>query len=180
MPKQLHFPEFEKLKIRDFGGVMIKGNAREQRPLSVKRPLHTVLRSSLAKGEKSFLNPRRSRAVREIVYRAGKVQGVKIYRFANSGNHLHLVILPSSRTAYFRFIRSITGRIARLTLNAERGRAKKLKFWDALPFTRILEWGRDFRRTCDYLRQNILEALGFVPYRPRMPSSKNTKQDPPD
>src|SRR5688500_2256072 len=106
-----NLPEFDKLKIKDFGGIMIKGNAREQRPLSMRRPLHLVMRSSLAKGEKSFRHPERSKAVSELVYRAGKAQGVKIYRFANSGNHLHFVILPASRRAYFRFIRSVSGRL---------------------------------------------------------------------
>ena len=158
MAKQLHFPEFDRMKIKDFGGTLIKGNAREQRPLSTKRPLHLVMRSSLARGERSFLHPRRIKRVREIIYRAGASQNVKVYRFANSGNHLHLVVLPRSRAAYFRFIRSITGRVARLTLNVERGRGKGVKFWDALPFTRILEWGRDFQGTCDYLRQNVLGA----------------------
>ena len=167
MAKQLHFPEFDRLKIKDFGGALIKGNAREQRPLSTKRPLHLVMRSSIAKGERSFLHLKRSKKIRDIVYGAGKSQGVKVYRFANSGNHLHLVVLPSSRDAYFRFIRSITGRVARLTLNVERGRAKGLKFWDALPFTRILEWGKDFSRVSRYLRQNVLEALGFIPYQSR-------------
>ena len=172
MAKQLYFPEFDRLRRKDFGGILITGNAREQRPLSTKRPLHLVMRSSLARGERSFLSPRRSKAVRELIYRSGKKQGVKIYRFANSGNHLHLIVLPSSRGAYFRFIRSISGRLARLVLGAERGRAQGIKFWDALPFTRVLEWGRDYLRTCDYLKQNTLEALGFLPYRPR--KSKQT------
>ncbi len=169
MARQLYFPEFDRLKKKDFGGNLVKGNAREQRPLSIKKPVHLVMRSSLAKGEKSFLHPKRSPQVREIVYRTGKNQGVKIYRFANSGNHLHLVILPTSRAAYFRFIRAISGRLARLVLGAERGRARGIKFWDALPFTRILEWGRDYHRTCLYLRQNVLEAMGFIPYRERKP-----------
>ncbi len=93
--------------------------------------------------------------------------GVKVYRFANSGNHLHLVILPRSRPAFQAFIRAVSGLIARITLKVERGRALGIRFWDARPFTRILAWGRDFRRTSDYLLRNTLEALGFIPYRPR-------------
>lgn len=177
MGKQIAFASFEKLKIKDFGGSMIKGNAREQRPLSTKRPVHLVMRSTYARGEKSFLAPKRARLVKDLVNRAGAHQGVKIYRFANSGNHLHFVILPASRTAYLRFIRAISGRLARLVLGAERGNAKGIKFWDALPFTRILEWGRDYRRACAYLKQNTLEALGFVPYKPR---KKKAAERPPD
>lgn len=167
MAKQPYFPMFEKLKAKDFGGETLRGNPREQRPLSLKRPLHLVMRSTLAKGEHSFIQPKRARAIRALIERSAKTQGVKIYRFANSGNHLHLIVLPPSRKTFSRFIRTICGLIARLTLGVERGKAKGLKFWDARPFTRILEWGRDYRRTCAYLRRNILEALGFVPYRPR-------------
>ena len=159
---------------------MIRGNAREARPLSTKRPLHLVMRSSLAKGERSFLSPKRAKGVREVAYASAKAHGVKIYRFANSGNHLHFVVLPASLKAYFAFIRSLSGVLARLVLGAERGRPKGVKFWDALPFTRILEWGRDYRRTIDYLRQNVLEALGFVPYRARKTPFSGAARKPPD
>lgn len=180
MPKQPLFPEFERLKIKDFGGSLIKGNAREQRPISVKRPLHLVMRSSLAKGERSFLNPKRSRIIRELIHRSANDHGVKIYRFANSGNHLHFILLPGSRAAFMRFIRSISGVIARVTLGAQRGKALGIKFWDARPFTRILEWGKDYRRACNYLKQNILEALGFIPYLPRKSECDRKRARPPD
>ena len=175
MAKQLLFPEFEKLKQKDFGGSLISGNPREPRPISTKRPMHLVMRSSHARGQNSFLSPKRSKLIRELIYRSGKHQGVKIYRYANSGNHLHLIVLPSSRKAFQRFIRVISGLIARITLGVERGHARGIKFWDARPFTRILEWGRDFNTSCRYLLQNTLEALGFMKYRPR----KERKKKPP-
>ncbi|MBL7714155.1 MAG: transposase [Bdellovibrionales bacterium] len=175
MAKQLLFPEFEKLKTKDFGGSLLKGNPRDARPISLKRPMHLVLRSSMAKGSLSFLVAKRSRIIRDLVHRSAKSQGVKIYRFANSGNHLHLIVLPQSRTAFLRFIRSVSGLIARVTLGAQRGNAKGLQFWDARPFTRILEWGKDYRRACAYLKQNILEALGFIPFQPRMPTGPKLK-----
>jgi REP element-mobilizing transposase RayT len=162
--KQFTFTGFEKLKIKDFGGMLIKGNARETRPISTKRPMHLVMRSTLAKGERSFLRPARARQLRSLVERASQKHGVKVYRFANSGNHLHMIVLPRSRDGFNAFIRSISGLIARLTLGVERGRALGLKFWDARPFTRILEWGKDYTNACQYLLQNTLEALGFVPY----------------
>ncbi|MBL7714035.1 MAG: transposase [Bdellovibrionales bacterium] len=195
--QQLSFLQFDPSKARAFGGSWLRGNPRDQRPISFKRPLHVVLRSSQARGPRSFLEPKRAKRVRAIVERAAKIQGVKLYRYANSGNHMHLVVLARSRPAYQAFIRSISGLIARATLGAERGRAKDSKseqeksgkrarakpdnradanlnehpkparFWDARPFTRIIEWGRDYRRVCAYLMQNTLEALGFVPYRPR-------------
>jgi REP element-mobilizing transposase RayT len=178
MAKQLYFPLFDKLRIKDFGGSLIKGNAREARPLSLKRPLHLVLRSTLATGALSFLNPERRKQIQDLIERSARFHGVKLYRYANSGNHLHLIILPKSRLAYRRFIRAISGRIARIVLGAERGRAKGIQFWDALPFTRILEWGKDFDRVKSYLKQNTLEALGFVPYRARSKSKLRARVAP--
>jgi REP element-mobilizing transposase RayT len=127
--------------------------------------MHLVVRSSMAKGPLSLL--RHNKKVSEIVYKQAKDCGVKVYRCANAGNHLHMIILPSSRIAFKKFVRAITGLIARLILKAEKGASKSIQFWDKRPFTRILEWGKDFNVISSYLLQNILEALGFIPYKPR-------------
>ena len=39
--------------------------------------------------------------------------------------------------------------------------------WQFRPFSRITNWGRDFKQCIGYLKQNILEAFGFVNYKPR-------------
>lgn len=78
------------------------------------------------------------------------------------------------------FIRTISGLIARATLGTERGKAKGLKFWDALPFSRILECGKDYRQACAYLRRNVLEARGFITYRSRHMNAGRAKGKPPD
>ncbi len=175
---QLSFKEFEKEKVKDFGGSLIKGNPRERRPVSAKRPMHLVMRSSLARGEHSFLCGKRNGQIQSLVQKIAKTKGIKIYRFANSGNHLHLIILPRSREAFHAFIRAISGLIARLVLGVERGNSKGMKFWDTRPFTRLLEWGRDFKVACGYVLQNQLEALGFIPYQSRN-YKKNTKSQAP-
>ena len=41
------------------------------------------------------------------------------------------------------------------------------KFFNFRPFTRILNWGKDFTASCRYIKRNILEALGFILYKPR-------------
>src|SRR5471030_2165101 len=136
--KQLDFEIFVGKNIKHFGGVYLKNsNPKEKRPISTKRSMHLVLRSSMAKGGLSFL--KRDNKIREIISIQGKKHGVKIYRQANGGNHLHLMVLPRSRDAFNNFIRSISGIIARLILGAERGCAKGIKFWDKRPFTRIVE-----------------------------------------
>ena len=37
-------------------------------------------------------------------------------------------------------------------------------FWQFRPFSRVVNWGKDFNKCTSYLKQNILEALGFIPY----------------
>jgi hypothetical protein len=194
--------------VKHFGGAYLKkSNPKKARPISTKRSMHLVLRSSRATGGRSLL--RKSRQIFEIVYAQAKLHGVKIYRYANAGNHLHLVIMPRSVVAFKKFVRATSGLIARLILGVERGRARfpksiqpknpksinqlpvdhrkaeassflsktspslktsraYIKFWDQRPFTRIVEWGRDFKNACSYLMQNTLEAIGFLEYKTRV------------
>jgi REP element-mobilizing transposase RayT len=162
-------PGFQKVGRKEFGGANLKGNPRAARPIAIKRPMHLVLRSSYAKGRKSFLHTDRADRIRSVVFRLGKAKGVKIYRFANSGNHLHLLLQARSRTAFHGFLRAITGIIARITLQVQRGYPMGLKFWDhSRPFSRIVEWGREFNSVANYLLQNTLEGLRLTAYRPRV------------
>ena len=164
---QLLFKAFDRESKKDFGGTGrtgAKGNPRERRPISVKRPMHLVMRSSIAVGEKSFLRTRYAKRIEEFIRRSALENGVKIYRYANSGNHLHLLVMPRSRDAFNAFSRVVTGLIARVILGAEKGQGKGVKFWDARPFSRILEWGRKFKIVSDYLLKTTLESLGFIPF----------------
>lgn len=170
--KQSYLPGFEKLGAKEFGGTALKGNPREARPISTRKPIHLVMRSSLARGERSFLKEKRARRIESLVRRLAKSKGVKVYRFANSGNHLHFLLLPSSRAAFNAYVRAVSGLIARIALGTERGSGQGLKFWDARPYTRVVEWGREFKAVCRYVLQNTLEALGFIPFQPRGRSAK--------
>ena len=175
MAKQNLIPAFQSFGVKEFGGSLLgKANARERRPISTKRPMHLVLRSSLAKGSYSFLRPERARKIKRVVEKTARRSNLKLYRYANSGNHLHLLILPPSRKAFHRFVRVISGLIARMTLGRERGKenhgknqAQRIKFWDLRPYSKIMKWGREFRFVTRYLLQNTLEALGFIPYQTR-------------
>lgn len=44
---------------------------------------------------------------------------------------------------------------------------KSQGFWEFRPFSRIVNWGRDFKTCVQYLKQNVLEALEFIPYKAR-------------
>ena len=172
--KQMGFEILEGNNLKHFGGAYLKkGNPKEKRPVSIKKSMHLVMRSLLAKGPLSLL--KEDKRIQQLIRQQGQRFRVKIYRIANGGNHLHLIILPRSRVAFNAFIRSISGLIARLVLGAQRGDPKlgqnkkneNHRFWEKRPFTRIVEWGRDYKRACDYLLQNTLEALAFIDYKPR-------------
>ena len=92
---------------------------------------------------------------------------MQIYEFANGGNHLHLLIRIRDRRTYRCFIRGISSSVARLTLGVTRSVSKGIQFWDAIPFTRIVDWGRSFHRAKSYVIQNALEAFGVIEYQQR-------------
>jgi hypothetical protein len=157
--------EFFKGRVeRQFGGMLLKGNAKQKRPLSSKHAVHMVLKSELAVGARSFLRPKNVKHIERIIRTQAQVFGVRLYHFVNVGNHLHLVLrLPplaysSSRTAFFSFVRAVTGLIARHVVQAERSRPKSVRFWTARPFTRLLSWGRDFTSVSRYMEKNRSEA----------------------
>ena len=178
---QTSLPGLEFKKQTNFGGSLLKNShAKVARPLSSKQALHVVLRSDVAKGKLSLL--KHERVIKNTLNKMGKNHGVKIYRVANSGNHLHLLVRFTQRRGLQNFLRGSTGLIARKVLGRERGRArtqdpthatpkkhadnstriKDFKFWSQRPFTRIVSWGRDFDGTLDYLKLNSLEAFGFI------------------
>jgi hypothetical protein len=160
-PKQ---KSFFKADPKTFGGKQkSKGNPKEKRSISISKPIHLVLRSTHATYLWSFLHKNNRERVDEVFMKQAKLNGVKVYGYENVGNHLHANLLFPSRTAYRRFIRAISGLIPRIVMGCERGQASILdQFWDARPFTKILEWGRQFKGLKRYFLKNRLEAIGFT------------------
>ena len=154
-PKQL---SFFKEGPRQFGGKLLKGNAKIRRPLSSKHAVHLVLKSEFAMGVRSMLRTENVKKVDEIIRTQAADCAVTIYHLVNVGNHLHLVVRIKEVEAYPKFIRAITGLIARHVLGAERGSAKKLQFWIARPFTRLVSWGRDWTYLNGYMIKNALQS----------------------
>ncbi len=142
-----------------FGGSLLKGNPRGPRPIHPKHPHHLVVRSTRARGTRSFLAPTRARQIERLVYRLGRKLDVRVYRYANSGNHLHLLVRPRTREAFHAYTRALTGIVARLTLAAERGCPRHIRFWDKRPFTRVVQWGRDFIGVARYVEHNTVRVL---------------------
>lgn len=146
-----------------FGGSTLKGNAREKRPFHKNMFTHLVMRSRLAVGEKSMLRSQNRRLLEGIVRNAGKLFSVKIERYVNVGNHLHILIKAPTKLSQSNFLRTISGRIVRHIMKVEKGKPGRFeKFWDSKPFTRLVSWGRAYRAVTHYLSLNSLEAIGFT------------------
>jgi REP element-mobilizing transposase RayT len=99
------------------------------------------------------------------VEKLSKRWGVRVYRYANVGNHIHLLIKVPSRTVWQRFLRELAGGIAIIVTGAKKGAALARNntgrgFWDGLAFTRIVSFGRDFDGVARYVIKNLFEAMG--------------------
>ena len=158
-----------KFKNGAFGGSIHSNyNPNKQRPIDHKKALHIVLRSSQARGLRSFKHKNNETKVWDIIRKQAKNFNIKLYAYANSGNHLHLLLRAKERKEYSFFIRAISGLIARHVGSSERGQKLKKPFWDARPFSRIVSFAkREFATVKSYLLRNTLEAVGWIKYIPR-------------
>ncbi len=145
-----------------FGGALLKGNARIARPLSTKKPVHMVMKSKLAKGERAFTKTKIAKQIDEVVKKLATENNIKLQRFANGGDHLHFVMNISSRKSFNIFLRAVSGLIARITLGAERGSPVDKQFWDHKPYTKILESSEDIKAVSSIMNQRKPEATGFI------------------
>lgn len=121
--------------------------------------MHLVLRSDRAHGSWSLLSRRHKWRVYGLVQKIARRRQVRIYRFANVGNHLHLLVQVKSRAAFQAFLREFSGAVAVIVTGAVKGRPQR--FWNGLAWTKIVEWGRQFRNAARYIVLNVLEGLGF-------------------
>lgn len=158
------------------GSDVTKGKRKIQRPFDPKQALHVVLRSEKARGQYSMLHPQHCNHIRSLVDRLKKQRNIAVYRYANVGNHLHLLVRAKSRVEWQAFIRELSGGIAMIVTGARKSHAlsrpkandvaesAKRGFWDSLVFTRIVRFGRDFNGVAVYVLKNLWEGFG-VPVR---------------
>lgn len=155
-PRQLSFlprPAFE------HGGELARGKRKTQRPFHPKKAIHVSMRSSRARGQWSLLRPGNKRRVLDVLQRTSQRNGIKVYRFANVGNHLHLLLQAKSRTDFRAFMREFAGVVAVVVTGAVKGSPQK--FWDGIPWSRIVEWGRQFKNAARYVLLNVMESAGL-------------------
>lgn len=161
----------------DYGGDLqtCRAGREHGRPLSTRKSMHLVLRSTKATGERSFLRRRNKIIVDAIIAKFARNFSVRILSVANVGNHIHLHIRLMNRFTYFSFIRAVTGGIAlaigKMGESASNQSTKtstvSRRFWDRRPFTRIVNCFADFKNVVKYIRINELEGLGHSRTRAR-------------
>ena len=153
-------------KDTSYGGKLLRTRQGRMggRPLTTKKSMHLVLKSSRANGLWSF--SRHQGKIRQIVDRFAHKYGVQILSRANVGNHLHFHLKLSNRHTYRAFIRAITASIAMAVTGASRWNPLcnmiEGRFWDFRPFTRVVQGFRDFLNLQDYIQVNQLEACGYT------------------
>ena len=148
------------------------GMRKVARPISTKKRMHLTLRSSRAIGKLSLFT--RKNEIRALTLTFAKRFHVRVFEQSNNGNHLHLIVQAQTRGGFKRFLMALSGRIAQIMTKSTKGKPLPGRFWDYLPFTRILEWGKDLRNASRYVEMNQLEAAGIIPFQPR-PGSRGTR-----
>ena len=142
-----------------FGGSLLKGNPKSNRPLSSKLPLHIVLRTHT---KNSMRKPKAFGVVHTLLYSVAKKHGVKIYEYANVGNHLHLLVRIPHVRLWAAFIRELTGRLSQ-QMQGLKGPQKGEKYWAYRPFTRVVRgWRKAYQIAKDYVILNQLEGDGII------------------
>lgn len=104
--------------------------------------------------------------IERLIQRASTGHGVRVYRFSNVGNHLHLLVRARTREGFQNFLRVITAQTAALVTGARKGNPRG-KFWDALAYSRVVGWGREFKKLQAYLSKNLLEGMRLFLRGPR-------------
>lgn len=141
-----------------YGGLKSKGHRKLERPFSAKKWLHLVLKSDKANGKLSLKTAPNQTFIRTLIYDKGERFGVTVGDFVNMGNHLHIKVRAGSRLQFQKFLKSITGRIARHVTGARRGKAFG-RFWQGLAYTRVLMSGIEELRLSRYFSANRLESI---------------------
>ena len=176
-PRQLSF--LPRQLPPEHGGELVRGKRKTTRAIATRDgAMHVVLRSRKARGEWSMLHRRNRTRVDDRVREIARRHGIRLYRYANVGNHLHLLVKTPTRTAFQRFLKDLGGTIAVLVTGAKNGQplengrtgaaspgipeSSRRKFWDGLAYTRIVHFGRDFRNLEQYFIKNLFEAAGLL------------------
>jgi REP element-mobilizing transposase RayT len=140
------------------GGPLRSGQRKTSRPLEPSLPLYLALRSSRARGKWSLLRGSTESRIQQILTELSHRHGVKVFEYANGGDQIHLLLRARSRPGFQAFLRAFAGLTARLVTGAKKGKPSG-KFWDALTYSRVLAWGKEFDRMRELVGKGDLDAL---------------------
>lgn len=145
------------------GGVLRnRRSGRGKRTISTNYSMHLVLRSSLARGEWSFVRPRNRAMIERVLAKHARRMQVILHGTGNAGNHLHIRAKFLQRKLYLKFIRAVTGEIAlHIKKIAHHGAVLNCNFWDRRPFSSIVAGANYVTQLTDYIKINQLEGRGF-------------------
>ena len=139
---------------KEFGGSLLLGKRKTRRPLSTKKPLHLILKAN----QKGLFNPG-NRLLENLIRSQSAKFNIQVFDFALNWSHIHLLIRIRDRADYIKFIRSLTSILAS---KIRQSKPDLTKIFTLRPFTRVIEWGKDFKRVLSYQILNQLESLGFI------------------
>lgn len=131
---------FSESVAREFGGSLLLGRRKTVRPLDTRKSLHLVL-----KAVDSFKLLRNRSLVERNLRSYAKRFELQIYDLAVNADHIHLQIKFSRREDYVRWIRAVTGAIARKIAGLK---------WKLRPYSKILSWGKQFALVRRYILTN--------------------------
>jgi len=140
------------------GGPTRSGQRKTSRPLEPSLPLYLALRSSRARGKWSLQKPATEARIQEIMRELSQRHGVKVFEYANGGDQIHLLLRAKSRVGFQAFLRAFAGLTARLVTGAKKGKPSG-KFWDALTYSRVLAWGKEFDMVRELVSSGDMGAL---------------------
>ena len=126
------------------GGEDSVGKRKDTRPFSPKSATHLILKSKRARGIWSLRHRKNHAKITAMIYVYAARFKVHVYRAANSGNTLQLLVKANNRKALADFLRVLAGRIAVTVSGAKKGIKRIGKFWNHLCWSRLIRWGREF------------------------------------
>ena len=158
----------------EHGGDLRRGKRKTRRPIATKRSMHFVLRSERAKGRWSFLQKANAAFIRRLLPKLAKKFHVTLYEMSTNSNHIHLLLRGKTKEGIQKFLMVSSGQIAQRITGAKKGNPLGKRFFEKIPFSRIVEWGKAFEIARRYVWQNVLEAAGIIPYQPRNKKPRGT------
>ena len=100
----------------EHGGSFSLGRRRSRRPLATKRPLHLVLRSDFAFGNRSLTRHRP--LIKAVLQKAARRFHIRVYELAICTNHIHVLIRGYRREDIQNFFRVFAGHTAQEILKS--------------------------------------------------------------